>query len=104
MGNFFSIVAYFHVKSIAFHYKKSRIKLIFFFLLANWQLKVLLLFSVCWVSLQCSSIAAGLYSHSGAHMAEGASVWLHPPHSHLFLQIPYTEGARLAGGGQKVQL
>lgn len=33
---FFSTVAYFHAQILAFHYKKSKMKLISFFLLVNW--------------------------------------------------------------------
>lgn len=58
MVKIFNIVAYFHAQISAFHYKKSKMKLISFFLLVNWQLKSL--------SSHCSFIAGGSSRTSGA--------------------------------------
>lgn len=100
---FFNKVAEFHVNNSAFCDKKFKFKLIFFFLLANWQLKNSLLFSVCWCSLPCSSTAAGASSHCGA-LENGGAFPLTPsaPHTQPFLRIPCVRGCRT--GGQRVQL
>lgn len=92
MVEFFNIDAYFHAQILAFHYKKSKMKLISFFLLVNWQLKSL--------SCHCSFIAGG----SWRNRMRVPSLWLHTPYSHLFPQIPDDKGAGLQMGAQKVHL